>query len=153
MASETVDLRDLPSWLYARAALVAGARLDPLLKVCRQLVIGDTKQNFVNQSDPDGTPWPARKRERKRNRGKGKSLLLRDTGLMMASATSPGAQGNVDVRTPTGLLWGSNLDRAGWHNRGTPTIPKRRFVGAGRRLLDKLDRAVKDFAAGLFKRK
>lgn len=52
--------------------------------------------------------------------------ILRDTGVLLASL-GPGQVDNILKAVPGQAVVGSNLDRATWHHRGTPTIPARRL--------------------------
>lgn len=149
MAAETIDLARLPHWLEAQARILEGADLTPLLKVCELLLIADAKTNFVNQSSPDGHPWAPFAASTLKNKKRGKTpLLLRDTGLLMASLAASGRQG-ISVMSRTGLEWGTAVNYAPFNQYGTLTTPARPFVGVGQHIADKLDRAIHDWTRGL----
>jgi phage gpG-like protein len=70
-----------------RALDLSGGTLDfsPALKVVRQLLISETKDNFRRERDPAGRPWAPLKTTWKRRRGKhAKAKILQDTGKLRA---------------------------------------------------------------------
>ncbi len=97
------------------------------LKQVGFMLAGYAKQSFDAQASPDGSPWAPFKRTPSRKRGGKSAKLLRDTGLLMASYQ--GGNGHAEDITALSLTWGSNLDRAGWHQDGTRTIPARPQAG------------------------
>lgn len=97
------------------------------LKVAGIMLASEAKMSFVNQASPDGSPWAPFKRTPSARRGGKSAKLLRDTGLLMASYQ--GGQGHAENVTALSMEWGSSLDRAGWHNSGTRTIPARPQAG------------------------
>lgn len=148
---ETIYLDQLPAWIGAKSRAMSGANLTPLVRVIRLLIVADVRNAFAREADPvTGAAWPrfAASTLRKRRRGKSPKLL-RDTGVMAASATVAGSPGNVDEATATGLRFGSAVPRASYHNVGTARIPQRRFIGVGPNLVARINQAVADFAAGL----
>lgn len=56
--------------------------------------------------------------------------ILRKSGMLMKSVTSPGAAHNLQKYDGTKLVWGTDLIYAGVHNAGNPGkgIPKREFL-------------------------
>jgi phage gpG-like protein len=93
-----------------------------VLEPIRFDVIQETKENFDAGKSPDGTPfkplrWP-------RANSKGADKPLRDFGLLGASVTSPGAQGNIDDQAANRFEWGTNLDYSTIHQYGGIITPK-----------------------------
>ena len=144
-AVETVRFTEVGAWSRQFEAELTRLDWRPFFKVARLLIVADTKQHFVQATAPDGTPWLPLKRTSKR-RGGSRAKPLRDTGLLMMSVTANG-QGHVEEITARQLVFGSNLDRAGWHNFGTRTIPARPFLGFSPKLVAQIDRAAADYAA------
>lgn len=171
----SVTLADLAANLQARADAIKGADFTRPLKTIRWLIIADVKANFRDQHDPDGTPWEPLKRPRPGG------LILRDTGVLMASVTAAGV-GSIDELWARGLRVGTSIDYAGIQNFGgtiehkagprklkyrkgkrkgttvsqqvksySVTIPARRFLGVGDALRGKIDGILAKFVAGLMK--
>ncbi len=125
-------------------------RLDlrPALREVELLLVSDVRRNFDEQHGPGGLVWAPFARTPSRKRGGATAKLLRDTGLLMASYT-PGASGNVERVEPLSLVWGSNLDRAAWHQFGTATIPARPQAGITDELAGKAEMIVGEHAERL----
>jgi phage gpG-like protein len=121
MPSETLDLTAFPGWLEAHARRLEPKGLAPLVKIVKQALVADTKENFISESDPDGSPWPARKMPRARG---GDAKLLRDRGLLAASLSAAGNEFTVDNETDAGFQWGTNVDYAGIQQKGDTILPK-----------------------------
>lgn len=141
---------DLTNYATALSAAVqAPVDYGPLLRKVAVLLRSEVLGCFDQSRSPDGVPWAPLKLStirRRRKGGKG-AKPLRDTGILMLSATASGAKGHVEQVTATSLVYGSNLDRAGWHQGGTKTIPPRPFVGLSQRGLKIIEEMCADFAA------
>lgn len=111
------------------------------LEVSKLLIVRASQLNFSRSSDPEGTPWLPLKRPRRRT--KGRDLPLRDTGLLLASVV--GGARHVERITDAELLFGTNLEYAGFHQFGTRFIPKREFLGFNQQLIGDIDRAFGDY--------
>jgi len=144
MATETLTLDQLPAWANREAAKLATLNLVPVWKQVRLFLIAATKENFVGQHTPDGTPWMPFRRSPSRRRGGPGSKLLRDTGLLMTSVTASGA-GHIEEQAPQRFVFGTNLHYAGYHQFGTRRIPRRQFLGFGPKLLQDIDAAIGEF--------
>jgi len=133
VASVTLTLADLPDYLRAKAAALASPDLTPALKVAQQLLVSATKQNFAQGTDPDDVPWAPLKHPRSRARDRkpgriGSDLVLRDTGVLMASVTAAGA-GSVQEINQGKLSFGTSVFYAKFLNLGTKRMVQRRFLG------------------------
>lgn len=75
-------------------------------------------------------------------------MILRKTGMLMASATVPGARGNVFKKEGSTLIWGTDLIYAGVHNKGYPprNIPKREFMVIRKEWMDQITNYVAEQA-------
>lgn len=107
------------------------------------LLASATRQNFDRAASPDGTPWAPFKRTPSAKRGGPAAKLLRDTGLLMSSYGA--GAGHVERVSGVALEWGSNVDRAAWHQFGTRAIPARPHVGVTPELLQKVDFVITQF--------
>jgi phage gpG-like protein len=121
MVSETATLDQVIAWLDGIGGGFSSIDFSPALDRCRIAIVSSTKENFAGGHAPDGTPWPALRFPRPGS--KGTDRPLRDKGLLAASVTARGAEGNIERRTPTSLEWGSNLDKAGLHQYGGTIRP------------------------------
>lgn len=126
------------------AAIRRPATLLRLHKRLNLLLVADAKRNFDEGHGPNGEVWPPLKRPRKKGRSGEKPL--RDTGVLMASL-SAGRPGSISEVTPQGLRFGTSVAYASFHQRGTRTIPRRRFLGVGVELRRKMDAVVSEALA------
>ena len=123
----TVDLSGLADRLRRMAAgATRRLNLQGATRPVALYLAAQAKRCFVEGKAPDGTPWAPLKNPSKR-RGGASAKPLRDTGALMASLGS--GQGNVRVGTAHGLLFGTNVSYAGFHQEGTRQIPARPFLG------------------------
>lgn len=85
-------------------------------------------------TDENFTAWTARKTKNKSDRRnpKKKRGLLHDSGVMKNS----GAIKSANWKRVTVGFYGTTY--AEYHNQGTATIPKRKFVGSSKVMLDKV---------------
>lgn len=97
---------------------LSGVSFQRPLKVCRQLIVSDVKQNFAGAHTPDGQPW----RPLGRPRIRGGDKPLRDRGLLMASITGRGT-GHIETLTDRALEVGTNLEHARIHQEGGTIRP------------------------------
>lgn len=125
MAVLELTLSEFAKRLTAKGLEIADIDWRPALKVCRQLLIASTKENFAGGHDPEGTPWLPLKRPRRNSKGADKPL--RNTGLLMGSVT--GGTGFVEELTRNRLTVGTNLDYAAIHQfGGSIQRPERRRI-------------------------
>jgi phage gpG-like protein len=149
LTTMTFTLKDFDRWLGGLAALPARFDPVPAYRVIGVLLTAAVKENFAAGHDPEGRPWAPLKNPRGRRRG---GKVLRDTGLLMASFGSGGHHVEAFDRRG-GLVWGSNLDRAAWHQHGTRRMPARPMIGFTARISEKVslvvaEQVVKQLLAG-----
>ena len=135
-----VALSDLPAWLEAKAAALDSADFTVPLGEMRQVMGAATKENFLGSHDPDGNPWPPLKYRI------GRPLIK--TGAMLASLHAAGV-GSIDELRASGLRYGTSIFYAGFHQRGTRTIPQRRFLGITAIMRDRFDQILRGYFQGL----
>jgi phage virion morphogenesis protein len=115
--------------------MAAGGNYRVPLKVCTQVMLSGVRKCFQQQQSPDGKAWAPLKVLTVKGRRKGKgprrkgAQILRDTGVLMASATANMAPGAVRVLTDRVSVVGSNVMYAGFHQDGTKFITARPFIG------------------------
>jgi len=136
-----ITLDGLSALATRRAAEIERLNFRQPLEVSKLLIIGATRQNFARGQTPEGVTWRPLKRPRRRS--KGRDLPLRDTGILMASAT--GGARRVERITNTELVTGTNVEYAGFHQVGTRHIPARPFLGFTPQLVKDIDRAFTEF--------
>lgn len=113
------------------------------LKVCAVAVAAGIKDNFSGSHSPDGLPWLPLARPRRRGPGK----PLWDFGILMASTTARGAQGNISIIDRHSLVYGTNVHYASYHQYGTRYIPARPFVGVSAKTMTTIIRILAEFVA------
>lgn len=109
----------------------------------RREALQAVRDNFTSSATPEGRNWPPRK-----HRGDGHPLLI-DTGKMMQAATGGGA-GHVTQVQNDELTVGvddSKVPYAKYHNEGTRRLPRREFMGAGKKRINAMGEIIAD--AGL----
>ncbi len=143
--AEEVTLDQFGAWASGLNAELARLDFTQPLRSVKIALVASTKENFSGGHTPDGTVWAPLQRARTRNRRKGdRGLPLRDTGLLMASTAAQG-RGHVEEITRQELLFGSNLEYAGFHQFGTRHIPARQFLGFNEKLLRTVDAILGEF--------
>lgn len=95
----------------------------PLLNRIGEDVLFITKQRFLSEEAPDGSPWERLKNPRRRQGGgSGGDKILQDTRALFQSLQYSVNNDNVQV--------GTNLNYAPFHQFGTSRgIPERPFLG------------------------
>ncbi len=140
----TFNLEALASYLEGEARRLdrAATPQQPsarAIHAIRTVLASDTKERFEQENTPEGEPWPPFAETTRRRRGRMTSAkLLRDWGILMASAAD--AVQNADISlipgglrfdVHTGAIRGHDGSVEGdWHRLGTSRgIPAREFVG------------------------
>ena len=82
---------------------------------------------FDRQTDPNGTAWEPLAASTVAR--KGHATILVDTGRLRQSLTELGSPDNLFRVDKRGALFGTNVDYAFWHQRGTKQMPARPMVG------------------------
>ena len=116
---------------------------------CREAVRESIRQNFANQSAPDGTAW----QPRKPNPDDDGHPLLDDTGFLKAAALGLGPGGfddlsakemsiGIDKSVDLGGIPGAQA-----HDRGNPStnLPQREFFAPSSEGLDQCGEILADF--------
>ena len=123
--AKQISLAELAQWCNGVPSRLAD--LEKPITASRIAIVADTKRNFAEGCSPTGDPWPGLSGltlgARRTGGGKGGAKPLRDWGFLMSSVTAPGADGNVNVQTPTSLVWGTNLEYARIHQKGGKIRP------------------------------
>ena len=63
---------------------------------------------------------------------------------MLASLTVAGV-GSIDQLTASGLIYGTRIPYAGFHQTGTRTIPQRRYLGITDAMRGQFDEALRHY--------
>lgn len=97
---------------------------------------------FAGQFDSNLEDWsPLRPATIRR---KGDDRILIDAGALRDSLIHVGGPGNIAESAPRGLLFGTNIEYAGFLQEGTSKMPARPPVGMSEEMLDKLCEVVAD---------
>lgn len=141
-----MTLAQFDQWAKRIPAAASVIDWTPALKRVKVMLVSETKQNFVRATTPAGKPWKPFKRPPSKKRGGKKAKLLRDTGRLMASVTSTGADGHVETLTKVRLVWGTNLKYAAAHNFGIHMIPAREYIGVNSKIMTRTEQILAEFA-------
>lgn len=107
------------------------------------------RSGFESQQSPTGEAWrPLAPSTVKR---KGHDTILFETGKLKASLTGKAAEA-IRESTAKDMTFGTSVEYAGFHQRGTSTIPQRVHVGASENSLKLLEDGIADFIVDLMKR-
>ena len=91
---------------------------------------------FSGQHDANGNAWAQLLPTTVKH--KTQSQILVETGALRESLVSVGAPGNISEVTATGVLFGTNIEYAMFHQTGTSHMPARPPMGISEKTLDKL---------------
>lgn len=116
---------------------------------CRDVVRESIRENFANQSAPDGTGW----QPRKPNPDDDGHPLLDDTGFLKAAALGLGPGGFDDLSSKEMSIGiDKSVDLGGIpgaqaHDRGNPStnLPQREFFSPNSEALDQCGEVLADF--------
>jgi phage gpG-like protein len=125
--------------------IVAQINYEPMLREFLYEVAEEKDQAFTNQSTVHGEPW-AELAESTVKRKKFTTILV-DTGALRTSLVDIGGEGNVSAVSSHGLLYGTDVEYAIFHETGTATMPARPIMGMSEELVDKLAGKVADVTA------
>jgi len=98
---------------------------------------------FSGQHDPEGRYWPALARSTVRK--KGHSTILIDTHKLRESLTER-AEGSIRAVSHRGLVFGTSIPYAFYHQHGTARLPVRAHVGIDVDTLDEITGIIADEA-------
>ena len=116
---------------------------------CREVVRSSIRENFANQSAPDGSAW----QPRKPNPDDDGHPLLDDTGFLKAAALGLGPGGFDDLSSKAMSIGiDKSVDLGGIpgaqaHDRGNPStnLPQRHFFAPNSEALDQCGEVLADF--------
>ena len=97
---------------------------------------------FASQSTPDGSPWAPLAPSTVAK--KGHSRILFESGALEASLVNVGGPGNINATACRGLLFGTDVEYAIFHQQGTARMPARPAVGMSEETVDKLAETIAD---------
>jgi phage gpG-like protein len=141
-----LDPSRFAEWCEARGRQLASLDFGPPLRRSAIILVSYARQSFDGAHDPDGRPWAPLQRPRRRGRSGEKPL--RDTGLLMASLTAgSGAAGHVERLSPHELVWGTNIEYAGFHQDGTRHVPARPFLGINNECASDIAQSFAEYVA------
>lgn len=90
---------------------------------------------FDKDVGPSGAGWPPLAKSTIQR--KGHDTILEDTGAMRASVEGETGD-SIRSATHRGLVFGTEVEHAIFHQTGTKRMPKREFIGMDEMLLDQL---------------
>ena len=132
-----VELDDTEVRQALNRLIAAASDMSPLMRDIGEHLLNTTRDRFVDQAAPDGTPWAplseATKRRKRRNRDK----ILTERGFLRGNLTYQAGSDEVVVGSPTIYAgthqFGAERGAFGSTPGGAPipwgTIPARPFLG------------------------
>ena len=124
-----------------RAALnrliAAGTDMTPLMRDIGEHLLNTTRERFVDQTAPDGTPWAPLSETTKRRKRRNVDKILTESGVLQGQLISQAGRDEVLVGSPTIYAgthqFGALRGAFGMTSRGAPIpwgdIPARPFLG------------------------
>ena len=124
-----------------RAALnrliAAGRDLTPLMREIGEHLLTTTREHFVTQTAPDGTPWTPLSETTKRRKRRNKDKVLTERGFLRGNLTFQAGSDEVLVGSPSIYAgtqqFGAKKGAFGSTSKGAPIpwgdIPARPFLG------------------------
>ena len=124
-----------------RAALnrliAAGRDLTPLMREIGEHLLTTTRERFVTQTAPDGTPWTPLSETTKRRKRRNKDKVLTERGFLRGNLTFQAGSDEVLVGSPSIYAgtqqFGAKKGAFGSTSKGAPIpwgdIPARPFLG------------------------
>ena len=101
MARIRVEWDDLQIRASLDRLIAAGTDMTPLMRDIGEHLLNTTRERFVDQKAPDGTPWaplaPATKQRKKKNKDK----ILTESGVLRGQLTYRAGRDGVVVGSPT----------------------------------------------------
>lgn len=104
---------------------------------------------FAGGFDSNLVDWPPLKPSTIKR--KGNDRILVETGALMASLVSVGGPGNINAVESRGMLFGTDVEYAIFHQDGTSRMPARPPVGMAEDTLKKLTDGIADSAVDQLK--
>lgn len=145
------------SALLAAAGAVEERQRDfrPLLNRIGQIMTASTDQNFIDQGRPDAWQPLSPVTLARRRSGPNPNMsdqILRDTGRLMNSLSSPSSADAILELTPDSLRFGTNVEYASVHQFGWPerNIPARPFMLLQQEDLEDIAAELLEWIAGAF---
>jgi phage gpG-like protein len=145
MISIDVDLSELPALLARQVKELEQLDFTDANRAAAVVVRNHLVAGMKKGVSPDGTPFLPLKRPRRGKGGKLKPFQqpLWDSGRL---ANSLGAgMGHVERVSSLGLVIGTNVSYAPYHQSGTETIPARPFIGISDECQEELDELYAGF--------
>lgn len=100
------------------------------------------KEAFDAGTAPGGGPWaPLAPSTIKR---KGHAVILYETGDLERSLVEVDGPGNIAEASARGLVFGTDIEYALFHDTGTSRMPQRQPVGVSEETIDKIANRVAD---------
>lgn len=132
----TVDTSALDAVLNDLQSVVLNCDYQPMLEAFQAVIAHGEAEAFVAQSTPGGEPWE--KLSEVTIRRKGHDVILIETSALMVSLVDINGPGNINMTMSHGLIFGTDVEYAMFHETGTSKMPARPVVGMSDETLDDL---------------
>jgi phage gpG-like protein len=133
-------------------ALESASAKDLWAEELQSIVLEGQAENFVQQSDPNGTPWPLRVFHGHPILDRGRSGIpghpvLYDLGDLFDSIVNKSAENHVETALDRVFATGTNIFYGADHEYGVPerNLPARPFIGIGEPYIERLGDSIADW--------
>ena len=142
MSSILDSIGDIETIFHDMKSKITDADYSETLDAFQPTIAAQEAEMFSSQRDSNGSPWaPLKPSTVKR---KGHSRILFESGALMASLVTVGGPGNINAVSERGLLYGTDIEYAIFHQDGTSKMPARPPVGLSEETLTKLCDRIAD---------
>ncbi|WP_397570658.1 phage virion morphogenesis protein [Schlesneria sp. T3-172] len=132
----TADTSAFESLYHDMETVVQRCDYGPMLEQFQQVIAQGEEVAFRAQSTPGGVPWAPLAESTVRR--KGHAYILVDTGDLASSLIDVDGPGNINATNSHGLMFGTDVEYAIFHETGTSRMPARPAVGMSDETLDDL---------------
>ena len=132
-----IEIDDDKAQAALNRLIAAGTDTTPLMKDIGEYLLRTTKDRFVEQKAPNGTPWAALSSATKKRKKRNAEKILTESGILRGQLTFQVGPDSVLVGSPTIYAgthqFGASKGAYGTTSKGAPIpwgdIPARPFLG------------------------
>lgn len=132
----TVDTTAFDAISNDLATVVRDCDYQPMLEEFQRVIAHGEAEAFLAQSTPGGVAWD--KLADVTIQRKGHDVILVETSALLVSLVDINGPGNINMTMSHGLIFGTDVDYAMFHETGTSKMPARPVVGMSDETLDDL---------------
>lgn len=152
MTVATLDtFTELDSLFHDLETKVADADYSETLEAFQPTIAAQEAGMFDGEYGSNLVSWSALNPSTAKKSGHDRILV--ETGALRQSLVNVGGPGNINATAKRGLLFGTDIECAIFHQNGTAKMPARSLVGLAEETLDKLCDRIADATVEIFKRR